>query len=169
MVAMLDLEDSAADALAPERTDELKAAAQANLETLLADSRRPARPFGARINARGTPYHAANLETVAQGLRRGHELAVLVPKAESADDVAAVARELAIEGRSAPRLYLLIESACGVRRLPELIAAARRMRPPMRASCMCTRHACGLATSRSSTKFAGGCGLRVAGGPVCSL
>lgn len=80
-----------------------------------------------RINAPGTPYHAADLEAVAHGLRRGHELAVLLPKAESADDVAAVARELTADGISSSRLYLLIESGRGLRLLPELIAASRRL------------------------------------------
>lgn len=127
VVAMLDLEDSAADALAPERTDELKAAARANLGALFADPRRPSRPLGVRINARGTPYHAADLEAVSLGLRRGHDLAVLLPKAESADDVANVARELAADGVSSARLYLLIESGRGVTLLPELIAAAKPM------------------------------------------
>jgi citrate lyase beta subunit len=61
VLAMLDLEDSAADVLVPERTAELKATARANLAAFFAAGGVPAdRLLGVRVNAAGTPDHAAD-------------------------------------------------------------------------------------------------------------
>lgn len=123
VVAMLDLEDSAADVLAPERTAALKATARANLAAFFAAGGVPAdRRLGVRVNAAGTPDHAADLATVADAAQRGHDVAVLLPKVESAAAVEDAARFFAHRGLNPPRFYLIAETGPGVEQLRAILA-----------------------------------------------
>jgi citrate lyase beta subunit len=123
VVAMLDLEDSAADVLVPERTAELKATARANLAAFFAAGEVPAdRLLGVRVNAAGTPDHAADLAAIAGALHRGHEVAVLLPKVESAAAVEDAARFFAHRGLNPPRFYLLAETGPGVEQIRSILA-----------------------------------------------
>jgi citrate lyase beta subunit len=123
VVAMLDLEDSAADVLAPERTSALKAAARAILAAFFAAGGVPAdRPLGVRVNAAGTPDHAADLATIAEAVQRGHDVAVLLPKVESAAAVENAARFFDHRGLKPPRFYLLAETGPGVEQLRAILA-----------------------------------------------
>jgi citrate lyase subunit beta / citryl-CoA lyase len=106
-VVLVDLED----AVAPSH----KAEARGNVVRLLAAG--PAdRAVQVRINHPSTPWHAddvAMLATLSVGV------GVRIPKAESADEVRALAA--ALPGRA---LHLLVESALGVERALELAAAS---------------------------------------------
>ncbi|WP_233192893.1 HpcH/HpaI aldolase/citrate lyase family protein [Acidimangrovimonas sediminis] len=70
-----------------------------------------------RVNAVGTPWHAADLAAAA-ALPLA---AVVLPKAESADEVRAVAHA------TGHKVIALVESALGIARAPEIAAAAARM------------------------------------------
>lgn len=123
VVAMLDLEDSAADVLASERTAELKATARVNLAAFFAAGGAPAdRPLGVRVNAAGTPDHPADLSAIADALHLGHDVAALLPKVESAAAVQDAARFFSHRGLNPPRFYLLAETGAGVERLRAILA-----------------------------------------------
>lgn len=97
---ILDLED----AVAPEDKD----AAREHVAAWLADDGRGI----VRINAPGTAWYAEDLKAVA-----GHP--VMLPKAETADQVAAVAAAL---GRD-PAVLPLIETAAGILAAAQILAA----------------------------------------------
>jgi len=125
VVAILDLEDSAADIIDVGRTAELKAAARANLVAALPlgpDGNLP--PLGVRVNRSSTPYHDADLEGVAELRRRGHDVAVMLPKVESAAEVMAAADFFACRGLAPPRFAILAETGAGVAGLSSILGQA---------------------------------------------
>jgi citrate lyase subunit beta/citryl-CoA lyase len=105
---LVDLEDAVAPAA--------KDAARANLAGLLSELEPGAPQVQVRINAAGTPWHAADLAAVAP---LPAPVGVRVPKVESADEVRALAN--AVPGRT---LHLLLESAVGVERAFEIATAS---------------------------------------------
>ncbi|MFM8952212.1 MAG: hypothetical protein ACKOOF_04005, partial [Planctomycetaceae bacterium] len=74
------------------------------------------------VNAAGTLDHAADLAAIAEALHRGHDVAVLLPKVESAAAVEDAARFFAHHGLTPPRFYLLAETGPGVERLSLILA-----------------------------------------------
>ena len=119
---VFDLED----AVAPEEKDRAR--------DLVAGALREGR-FGesepvVRINAPGTPQFEADLEAVvAAGAR-----ALMLPKAESAEEIARVAarldrleEKLAIDESRSVRLLALVESAAGIARIASLAGASPRV------------------------------------------
>ena len=112
---LVDLED----AVAPGAKD----AARGNLAGLLGGRAAGPEPAGlevqVRINAAGTPWHAADVAAVAA---LPPSVGVRVPKAESVSQVRALAD--ALPGR---RLHLLLESALGVERAFELASASAQV------------------------------------------
>jgi citrate lyase subunit beta/citryl-CoA lyase len=119
---VLDLED----AVLPERKDEARAAALAALQ-------RGGFASGAlavRVNAPGSEWAHADL--IALGSAERRPASVVVPKVESAGDLAFVDRLLdGVEraaGHSAPMGVLaLVETARGVRAIDEIVAASPRL------------------------------------------
>ncbi|WP_129789750.1 HpcH/HpaI aldolase/citrate lyase family protein [Promicromonospora panici] len=106
-VVLVDLED----AVAPSRKDEARSNAADLLAGVPAD-----RAVQVRINHPSTPWHADDAAMVA-ALPAG--VGARIPKAESADEVRALAA--ALPGRA---LHLLVESALGVERAFELATAS---------------------------------------------
>jgi citrate lyase beta subunit len=126
--AILDLEDSAADVIEPERTAELKRAARENLAAFFSTGGAPTRQaLAVRVNAGGTPHHLADLTMVADALEAGHDVAVVLPKVESAAEVLAAAGFFTRRGLAAPRLFPILETGLGVERGRETLAAARHV------------------------------------------
>ena len=103
-VVIIDLED----AVAPSRKDEARAALAALRPV-------PEVALQVRVNARGTAWHDADLETVGD---LPPEVGVRVPKVQAAEEVQALARRLG--GRA---VHALIESAIGVERAFEIASA----------------------------------------------
>lgn len=101
---VVDLED----AVAPSR----KASARDGLRSVL-EGLRPGVTVQVRVNAVGTPWHEQDLAAVA-----GLPVGVRIPKAESAEAIAAVAAR--VPGHE---LHPLIESALGVERAFEVASA----------------------------------------------
>jgi citrate lyase subunit beta/citryl-CoA lyase len=107
-VVLADLED----AVAPARKDE----ARANVLELLGAV---SRPVQVRVNHPSTPWHEADLATVAS---LPLEVGVRLPKVESPEEVLAVAA--VVPGRA---LHPLIESALGIERALEIATASPRI------------------------------------------
>jgi citrate lyase subunit beta/citryl-CoA lyase len=103
-VVIIDLED----AVAPARKDEARAALAAL---------RPVSEVAlqVRVNARGTAWHHADLDTVTA---LPPEVGVRVPKVQSAEEVESLAQR--VRGRA---IHALIESAIGVERAFEIASA----------------------------------------------
>ena len=102
-IAVLDLEDSAADAVCPERNVLLKANSRSNLDNLFDGSWQPPLPrLGLRINAAGTAEHRADLELAAAIQQRGYTIFLMLPKVEQAADVLDTARFFATRGLPSP-------------------------------------------------------------------
>lgn len=108
---LVDLEDAVAPAA--------KDTARDHLAGLLADHRPGGVEVQVRVNAAGTPWHAADLDAV--GALPVH-VGVRVPKVETAGEVRALAD--ALPGR---RLHVLLESALGVERAFEIASASPRV------------------------------------------
>ncbi len=107
-VVLVDLED----AVAPAHKDD----ARANVLRLLASV---ARPVQVRVNHPSTPWHAADLAAVAA---LPLEVGVRLPKAESPEEIRAVAT--ALPDRA---LHPLIESALGIERALDIATASPRI------------------------------------------
>jgi citrate lyase subunit beta/citryl-CoA lyase len=103
-VVIIDLED----AVAPARKDEARAALAAL---------RPVSEVAlqVRVNARGTAWHHADLDTITA---LALEVGVRVPKVQSAEEVESLAQR--VRGRA---IHALIESAIGVERAFEIASA----------------------------------------------
>jgi citrate lyase subunit beta/citryl-CoA lyase len=117
---VIDLED----AVAASAKDEARAAAVGAL------ARWQGPPVAVRINAPGTPW--CHLDLTALGGLAELPATVVVPKVESAGDLAFVERLLAgVEagsGRARPlRVQALIETAAGLARVDEIAAASARL------------------------------------------
>ena len=114
---IFDLED----AVAPEA----KEAARTNV-VLAAESRAYGkREIVIRCNGLGTPWGEADIEAIAKS---GAD-AILVPKVESAGDVAAIVAQL--EGAGAPRsmaVWAMMETPLGILRAEEIAASHKRLR-----------------------------------------
>lgn len=108
------------DAVAPVDKAAARTALQAALVQLAPAER--AR-LAVRINAAGTPWHAADLVSLAALAGDGLRVAVL-PKAEGASGVAEVARVLGVEGRVLP----LVESVAGLDAVREIAHAQQVLR-----------------------------------------
>ncbi len=105
---LLDLEDS----VAPQQ----KAEARANVAAMLRAGGFEETEAAVRVNAPGTPYFDADVEAVIAAGGR----AILLPKAESMEQIAAVAEKVeTVEGSlrtpgAASKLLLLIETPAGI-------------------------------------------------------
>lgn len=127
-VAILDLEDSAADVIEPERTAELKRTARENVAAFFSTGGAPTQQaLAVRVNAGGTPYHFADLTVVADALETGRDVAVVLPKVESAAEVLDAAGFFTRRGLAAPRFFPILETGRGVKRGRETLAAARHV------------------------------------------
>jgi len=120
---IIDLED----AVATSAKDE----ARATVVAALAESQYEGVRTAVRVNAPRTPW--CHLDVIAMGsLERGPD-SIIVPKVESADDLAFVDRLLdgveASVGSTRPplRVQALIETAAGVARLDEIAGASPRL------------------------------------------
>lgn len=102
---ILDLED----AVAPTDKDQAREAVVAHAAAL--KSR-----IVVRVNAIGTPWHAADIDAV----RDLGYLSVMLPKAERPDDIAGMARRI---GRDVA-VVALVESAAGLANLPDILTAS---------------------------------------------
>lgn len=118
---VIDLED----AVVPAAKDEARAAALHALRTLDWS----AVSVAVRVNGRGTPWGEADL--AAFGAAGGPLRAIVLPKAESAQDIAwadALLEHAEAGGRGAPlRLQGLIETARGVAQAEEVAGASPRL------------------------------------------
>lgn len=104
----VDLED----AVTPEGKDAARAGLAQALHSLSTDL-----PVLLRVNAIGTPWHDADLAAAAVL----PIAAIVLPKAESADDIAAIAR------RASLPVIALVESASGLANARSIAAAASRI------------------------------------------
>ena len=107
-VVIVDLED----AVAPGHKDAARTAMLVALDGVT-------RPVQVRVNALGTPWHAADVAALAD---LPATVGARVPKVEAADDVVSLAA--ALPGRD---LHLLLESALGVERAYELACASEQV------------------------------------------
>jgi citrate lyase subunit beta / citryl-CoA lyase len=119
---IVDLED----AVAPAAKDDARSLA---VRTLGSDAWRGVQA-SVRVNAPGTPWCHADLVSLASAA--GPPAAVVVPKVESAGDLAFVERLLAgVEGAAGHvrpvRVLALIETAAGLSRVGEIAAASERV------------------------------------------
>lgn len=116
---ILDLEDAVAPAEKP--------AARARVAALLDQSVFQGRTLAVRINALGTPWCADDIATVASAANP--PATIVVPKVESAADLAAVDRtiEAAANGGQLG-VQALIESARGLAHLHAVASASARLR-----------------------------------------
>jgi len=149
-VVQVDLED----AVVPAHKDQARAEL-AQLAPELAE-----RPSRVRVNGLGTPWHAADVQAVGA---LPPSMGVVVPKAESGEDVAFLAE--ALPGRA---IHLLIESALGLTRIDELartsgVASIGLGEADLRADLGCDE--AGLAYARSLVVVA----ARAAGLPAPSM
>ena len=127
-IAVLDLEDSAADAVCPERNVLLKANSRSNLDNLFDGSWQPPLPrLGLRINAAGTAEHRADLELAAAIQQRGYTIFLMLPKVEQAADVLDTARFFATRGLPSPRFLLLAETGTGLETLDATLEKTQRL------------------------------------------
>jgi len=110
-MVILDLED----AVAPERKDQ----ARAQVRAWLADGNRAV----VRINGVGTPWHVQDIAMLADC--PGPLAAVMIPKAESSEQLAALAAALPVGTGLIP----LIETAAGVLEARAVCAAPGVLRP----------------------------------------
>jgi citrate lyase subunit beta/citryl-CoA lyase len=119
---VIDLED----AVVPERKDEARELALA----ALAAGGFTAPAVSVRVNAPGTPW--AHLDLIALGSAERRPDSVVIPKVQSAGDLAFVARLLdgteRATGREHPLpVQALVETASGVRALDQIAAATPRL------------------------------------------
>jgi citrate lyase subunit beta/citryl-CoA lyase len=114
---IVDLED----AVAPERKVAARAQLQASLAALPAAQRHR---LLVRVNSRGTPWHDDDRALVRELATQGLIAGVVLPKAESADDL----RQLAADVGRGGVLVPLIESAAGLEAIGELAAALQVLR-----------------------------------------
>lgn len=119
---VIDLEDAV--------TASAKETARATVVAALAEQAWGGATVSVRVNGRDTPWCAADLAAVAAA--PGPLRSIVVPKVESAADVAAVARLLDdAERRHARRrpltLQALLETAGGIARAQEIAAASPRL------------------------------------------
>jgi len=119
---VIDLED----AVVPERKDEARELALAALAA--GGFRAPA--VAVRVNAPGTPW--AHLDLIALGTAERRPDSVVIPKAQSAGDLAFVARLLDGVEQAAGRRHplpvqALVETAGGLRALDHIAAATARL------------------------------------------
>jgi len=127
-IAVLDLEDSAADAVCPERNMLLKANSRSNLDNLFDGSwQAPLPGLGIRINAAGTAEHLADLELAAAIQQRGYTIFLMLPKVEQAADVLDTAGFFATRGLPPPRFLLLAETGTGIETLGATLAQTHRL------------------------------------------
>lgn len=117
---VIDLED----AVAATAKDEARAAVVAVLETWSSGT------VAVRVNAVGSPW--CHQDIAALGALRNAPLSLVIPKVESAGDLAFVDRLLdgveAASGRTQPlRLQALIETAAGLARVQEIAGASPRL------------------------------------------
>lgn len=110
---VLDLEDAV--------TAARKDAARASVRRLLAEHR-PDRTVAVRVNGPGTPWGMDDLEAIG-GL---DGVGIVLPKAETATDLAAADRLLTELGSSA-RLQALVETPRGVSLVDEICTATNRL------------------------------------------
>lgn len=120
---VLDLEDAVSAAEKDTARDRV-------VETLQARPAGTERGLAVRVNAPRSPW--CHLDLIAVGALPCEGLTVVVPKVESAGDLAFVDRLLdgvqARAGRALPiRVQALIETATGLVRLPEIAAASPRL------------------------------------------
>jgi len=111
---VIDLED----AVLPAAKDEARAVVVA----ALAELDWSGTTVSVRVNGRATPWCRADVEALAAA--GGPLRSIVLPKAESGEDVAFVAELL---GDAPPRLQALVETAAGVLRAPEIAAASERL------------------------------------------
>jgi citrate lyase subunit beta/citryl-CoA lyase len=114
---IVDLED----AVAPERKVAARAQLQASLAALPAAQRHR---LLVRVNSRGTAWHDDDRALVRELATQGLIAGVVLPKAESADDL----RQLAADVGRGGVLVPLIESAAGLEAIGELAAALQVLR-----------------------------------------
>ncbi len=100
---ILDLED----AVGPNDKDSAREAVAARADAL-------ASPVIVRVNAAGTPWHAADIDA----LRSLGAVSVMLPKAERPEDIANIARSF---GRDVA-VIALVESATGLANLTDILA-----------------------------------------------
>lgn len=110
-VVVLDLEDAVAHDRKQEARDQANAWFRQGNQAVI------------RINAMGTPWHADDTDMAARHPRV--VLAVMVPKAEDPEDLAALSQRLP----AATALVPLVETATGIARAPAICAAAGVVRP----------------------------------------
>lgn len=101
---ILDLED----AVSTQDKDRAREAVAANALPLKS-------PVIVRVNARGTPWHEADIEAI----RRLDGVSVMLPKTERAEDIVAMTESIA----RGVDVIALIESAAGLANLGEILAA----------------------------------------------
>jgi len=113
---IIDLED----AVAVER----KSSARNILRDAVSQTPASPTPLLVRINAIGTPWHSCDLTAVLGLLSSGRISGVMLPKAESGDDIAAVRTALAPVPTS---IIALIETAAGLASAQTIARAADRI------------------------------------------
>jgi len=118
---VIDLED----AVAPDHKD----SARDTVCRLLSEGSQATQRVAVRVNAAGTPWSHEDLAALGRLPDLPHS--IVVPKVESAGDLAYADRLLAGAGHGRPgppvRLQALIESAAGLHRLDEIIGATDRL------------------------------------------
>ena len=119
---VIDLEDAVAASM--------KESARASVATALASEAWARATVSVRVNAPRTPWCHLDIEALAAVARQ--PAAIVVPKVESAGDLAFVERLLdgaeAAAGRARPlRVQALIETAAGLSRVQEIAGASSRL------------------------------------------
>lgn len=112
-IAIIDLED----AVAPDRKISARAMLCEELMPAMAT------PVLLRINGIGTPWHADDVIAASSLLQSGRLVGVMLPKAESANDVDSLRAALG----PAAMIIALVESAAGLARAEEIAGAADRI------------------------------------------
>lgn len=118
---------SGADAVIIDLEDAVVPDTKSSARALMRDALRSAPPalipLLVRINAVGTPWHNDDLETVNDLLPTGRLAGVMLPKAETAQDIRTLRDRLA-QGAT---ILALIETATGLDRAQEIARAADRI------------------------------------------
>ena len=131
-MAVLDLEDGYLDVRDPGKTSDCRASGRQQLLELCANAKGRAngRPVAMRINAAGAEDFGRDLSVVRAAAETFGLAAVMLPKVESADQLACSHAKLNEEAIESGGLVPMVETRKGLDRIDEIVAAAVEIGSP---------------------------------------